>query len=95
MRDPYLVLAQKEEHAARVRREIQALLIVVPLLLEEAPRWEELKLHLSNLYAADPKPTEAELSDLKLYYPFIGNLGLESKPFQASLKMTREASGEE
>jgi hypothetical protein len=34
MKDPYQVLRQKEVDTARVRREIEALLLVVPLLAD-------------------------------------------------------------
>ena len=40
MRDPYQVLMQKEVDIERVRREIEALQLVIPLLAEDAD-WVE------------------------------------------------------
>ena len=75
MRDVYVVLSQKEKDVARVRREIQALLIVIPLLEDEQSTWEELEASLANQLRADP-PTEDSLRQLETYYPFIKNLRL-------------------
>jgi len=38
MKDPYVVLRQKEQDMERIHREIQTLLIVIPLLIDSAPR---------------------------------------------------------
>lgn len=35
MKNPYIVLSQKEQDLARVRKEIQALLTAIPLLLAD------------------------------------------------------------
>jgi hypothetical protein len=40
MKDPYQVLSQKERDIERVRKEIQALRFVIPLLAEDADRIE-------------------------------------------------------
>jgi len=74
MKDPYVVLSDKQKEAARVRREIQALLIVIPLLEEDAPTWEELKTSLSNLVGPDPESIEHSMRDLELYFPFTKTL---------------------
>ena len=37
MKDPHIVLRQKEQDVARVRQQIQALLTVIPLLKDEHP----------------------------------------------------------
>lgn len=75
MRDVYAVLSQKEQDVARVRREIQALVIAIPLLENAQPTWEELKPSWATELRADP-PTEEALRELELYYPFIKNLRL-------------------
>jgi len=75
MKNPYVVLSEKQKEAARVRSEIQALLIVIPLLEEdEAPTWEELKTSLSNLVGPDPESTAHSMRDLELYFPFTKTL---------------------
>lgn len=35
MKNPYIILSQKEQDVARVRKEIQALLTAIPLLADE------------------------------------------------------------
>ena len=75
VRNVYAVLSQKEQDVARVRREIQALLIAIPLLENEQPTWEELKPSWANGLRADP-PSEEALRELEAYYPFIKNLRL-------------------
>jgi len=37
MKDPHSVLREKEQDLARVRREIQAVLTVIPLLVDDPP----------------------------------------------------------
>jgi len=74
MRNPYVVLREKQEESARVRKEIQALLIVIPLLEDEAPTWEDLKTSLSNLVGPNPEPTKDSMRDLELYFPFTKSL---------------------
>ena len=78
MRDVYAVLSQKEQDVARVRREIQALLIAIPLLENEPPAREELKPSWANGLRADP-PSEEALHELEVYYPFIKNLRLGNR----------------
>ena len=38
MKDPYRVLREKEQDVERVRKEIQALLTVIPLLADNQPQ---------------------------------------------------------
>ena len=77
VKDPYVVLRQKEEDLDRVRKEIQALLIAVPLLEDDQSTWEELKASLANQLRADP-PNEDSLRQMEVYYPFIKNLRQDS-----------------
>jgi hypothetical protein len=39
MKDPHSVLREKEQDVKRVRKEIQALLTVIPLLADDQPSW--------------------------------------------------------
>jgi len=74
-----VLLNQKEEEVARVRKEIQALLIAISLLDDVGPTWEELKASLANQLRADP-PNEDSLRQMEVYYPFIKNLPLDCDP---------------
>ena len=58
LKSPYSVLSQKEEQLARVRREIEALIVVIPLLVEEE----------------DQKRIEQGMAHLEVYFPFTRNL---------------------
>jgi len=73
MRNPYVVLSERQEEAARIRREIQALLIVIPLLEDEVPTWEELQTSLSTLVGPDPEPQDS-MHALEVYFPFTKRL---------------------
>ena len=75
MRDPEVVLHEKEADLARVRSEVEALRTVVPLLdnpLEGLP----------GLISNGEPPAQSEDTDmaqLELYYPFVKNLRLADK----------------
>lgn len=75
--NPYELLRQKQNDAARVRKEIEALLIAIPLLSEESLSLEELKINLSKVGLAVQQPTSDGIADLKLYFPFVKNLNLD------------------
>jgi hypothetical protein len=77
VKNPYVLLSQKQEEVSRVRREIQALLIVIPLLDDDVPQWEELKASLSTLHVPRQKATGDSMRELEVYFPFVKNLPLE------------------
>ena len=74
MKDPRSVLLEKEQELERVRKEIQALLRVIPLLADDQPNpdvMDELRLALSRT------PVDAldnGMAQLETYYPFIRHL---------------------
>ena len=74
MKDPRSVLREKEQELERVRKEIQALLRVIPLLADDQPDpdvMDELRLALSRT------PVDAldnGMAQLEIYYPFIRHL---------------------
>lgn len=74
MKDPYIVLGQKEQDVARVRREIQALRTVIPLLADGAPSWDELQTQLLSSLPDLECSVEDGMAALELYYPFVRNL---------------------
>ena len=81
MKDPYILLAQKEQDIARVRGEIDALLIVIPLLADTDtdPSWSDLEAQLANIRQNHPTAQNG-MADLELYYPFVKNLRLKDEP---------------
>lgn len=77
MKNPYVLLSQKEEEVSRVRREIRALLIVIPLLEDDVPKWEDLRMSLSTFLVPRQKTTGDAMRELEVYFPFVKNLPLE------------------
>ena len=51
MKDPYTVLHQKQQDVERVRREIHALVIVIPLLIDDETASADV-MHLLRLDSA-------------------------------------------
>jgi hypothetical protein len=74
VKDPYIVLGQKEQDVARVRREIQALLTVIPLLADSAPSWDELQTQLLSSCPDTEHSVSDGMAALELYYPFVRGL---------------------
>ena len=71
MKDPYMVLYEKENDAERLRKEIRALLVVIPLLAEEDSSVDFVHdVHSDGAVAG----TEDGMRDLKRYYPFVRHL---------------------
>ena len=79
MKNPYVLLSQKQEEVSRVRKEIQALLIVIPLLDDEVPKWEDVRASLSNFPIPRQKATRDSMRELEVYFPFVKNLLLEQE----------------
>ena len=72
VKDPKVVLRQKEMALARVRREVEALQIVVPLLDDPMER-------LPGLISSPELPVNSDaqsLAELEVYYPFVKHLHL-------------------
>lgn len=75
MKDLHTVLGQKEQDLERVRREIQALLTVIPLLLDDQPSadaFEFLMRSASSLTVQEP--SDKGMADLETYYPFVRHM---------------------
>jgi hypothetical protein len=70
MKNPYTVLSQKEQDVARVRKEIQALLIVIPLLADGTPSSAEFNARLLSSPRPIPDSTDNGMAELERYYPF-------------------------
>lgn len=73
MKDPFMVLREKERDVERVRKEVRSLLMVIPLLSEELPSTSIVhEMILDSVgTAAD---ADAGMLQLKRYYPFIQHL---------------------
>jgi len=67
-KDVYAVVREKEQAAERVRREIAALLAVLPLFEDETPAPESNTSHDAT-FAGTPD-YEGDLDDLNPYAPF-------------------------
>jgi hypothetical protein len=78
VKDPNAVLFQKEQDIARVRKEIRALLAVIPLLSESPPSWSEVRLQIEMSRIIGEKYEEQTwengLGDLERYFPFVARL---------------------
>jgi hypothetical protein len=74
VKNPYTILKQKEQEIARVRKEIRALLTVIPLLLDASLSWDELQAHLMSSVPDIGHSVEDGMAALELYYPFVRNL---------------------
>jgi hypothetical protein len=79
MKDPHTVLREKEQDLARVRREIQAMLTVIPLLADDQPSSDVVHEVPAAFSPTPADPSDNELSQLKIYYPFVRYL-LKSDP---------------
>jgi hypothetical protein len=75
MKDLDIVLCQKENDVERVRREIGALLTVIPLLADDQPYSDDV-MHLVRLVSSRTvvEPSDDGLADLETYYPFVRHL---------------------
>ena len=80
MKDLHTVLCQKEQDAERVRREIQALVTVIPLLADDQPSSEDamhlLRLASSRTFA---EPSGNGMADLESYYPFVRQMRVSER----------------
>jgi hypothetical protein len=78
MRDPYGVLREKEKDVERVRKEIQALYTVIPLLCDDQPSSDDLMpallLSVSRESVDSPDKGMADLA------PFVRHLRNSSAP---------------
>ena len=73
MKDVYAVLSQKEEDVLRVRKEVQALITVIPLLADQeqtADDFYQILLSSTPATVADGNG----MADLERYYPFVRHL---------------------
>jgi hypothetical protein len=76
MKDVRQLLFQKEKDLERVRREVQALLTVIPLLADD-PVTEDVMSQLGVSLAEQlHQPADNGMADLETYYPFVRHMRL-------------------
>jgi hypothetical protein len=74
VKNPYLVLRQKEQDIARVRKEIAALLTVIPLLWDMAGLSDEFGTHLDTSSESLAACAGNGMDDAVTYHPFVETL---------------------
>jgi hypothetical protein len=74
MKDPRSVLRQKDLDLKRVRREIQALLTVIPLLVDDSPTSDVVHEVLLASSRGPADPPDDDMDQLEIYYPFVRHL---------------------
>jgi hypothetical protein len=93
VKNPYTVLSQKEQDVARVRKEIQALLTVIPLLADGPLSWDELQTELLSYCPDAEHSLKHGMAALELYYPFTRNLQ-KTNLMNTGKSQTEEESGQ-
>jgi hypothetical protein len=75
MKDVQTVLRQKEQDMERVRQEVQALLMVIPLIADEHPTSDDV-MRVLRLVSAQTvvEPSGNGMADLETYYPFVRHM---------------------
>jgi len=76
MKDPRSILREKEQDLERVRREIQALLTVIPLLVDDPPTSDVVHEVLLASSRAPVNLPDNDMAQLEIYYPFVRHLRL-------------------
>ena len=76
MKDPYRVLREKEQDVERVRKEIQALVTVIPLLADNQPSADNVMHEL--LVAVSQKSLDPPDNDRAELEPFLRHLRTSS-----------------
>jgi hypothetical protein len=67
----YEVLSQKEQDIVRLRKEIAALRLAIPLLEESDPSWNKIESQLSGSDEDSENPDPDAMTDMERYYPFV------------------------
>jgi hypothetical protein len=73
VKDPFALLRHKEQEIARLRKEIRALLDVIPLLKDTSASWPEVRQQIETLMPAGEahEETADDSGLLERYFPFI------------------------
>ena len=79
MKDPRSILREKEQDLERVRREIQALLTVIPLLVDDPPTSDVVHEVLLASSRAPVNLPEDDMAQLEIYYTFVRHLRMSER----------------
>jgi hypothetical protein len=72
MKSLLTVLHQKEQDAERVRQEVRALLVVIPLLADDQSSSNDV-MHQLSLTSTQmmAEPSDKGMADLEIYFPWV------------------------
>jgi hypothetical protein len=79
MKDLNAVLHQKEQDLERVRKEILALLTVIPLLTDEEPPLDIIQFLRSDAASVVGDIPKYDIDGMEIYFPFIRNLRAQGR----------------
>jgi hypothetical protein len=79
MKDLNAVLRQKEQDLERVRKEIVALLTVIPLLTDEKPAFDIIQFLKSDAARVVGDIPKYDIDGMEVYFPFISNLRAQGR----------------
>lgn len=79
MKDLNAVLRQKEQDIERVRKEILALLTVIPLLTDDSPPFDIIQFLKSDAARVVNDPPKYDIHGMETYFPFIENLRAQGR----------------
>jgi len=85
MKNPHSVLRAKEQDLERVRKEIQAVLTVIPLLADDQPSSDVMSEVLLAFSGTPVDPPDNEMAQLELYYPFVRQLRMSERATERPL----------
>ena len=76
---------RKEEELKRVRKEIQAMLTVIPLIVDDQPSSDVVHEVLLSFSPTPADPPDDDMDQLELYYPFVRHLRLSERAIPQAL----------
>lgn len=79
MKDLNAVLRQKEQDLERVRKEILALLTVIPLLTSDKPTFDIIQFLESEATRVPEDVPKYDIDGMEIYFPFIENLRAQGR----------------
>lgn len=79
MKDLNAVLRRKEQDLERVRREILALLTVIPLLTDDPPPYDIIQFLKSDAARVVDDIPKYDIEGMEIYFPFIENLRAQGR----------------
>jgi len=78
VKDVHTVLRQREQDIKRVRKEIQSLLLVIPLLADDEPSCDIMQPLLESFRSMEDS-SDHDMALMEIYYPFISNMRAQGR----------------